>query len=722
MNISVEQTIHLTTKNTQLSLLVLDSGHLLLGYFGKKIGEVSLAYVVEEIQRASYMADTDGIKDFKLEQLPNLYPAFGNPDLRTPAHLERDASGSAIADFRYKSHSFSNEKKPLKELPYCQSQEDVTTLTIILEDALTKNELAITLSAFEKQDVFTQSVCYHNHSEATIQIENMQSLSLDFLSDRFDLITLNGAWGRETKINRRPLVQGIQGVDSKRGASGHGQNPFIALVDPQTNDEQVTAIACSLLYSGNFQASAEVDMHQNTRLQIGINPFQFSWELVSGDSFTTPEAVFFYTDQGLNTLSQTFHRFYQNCLLRGPWAKKSRPVLLNSWETFYFDFNREKLEKLAEKAKEIGIECFVVDDGWFSKRADSSSSLGDWVPNEAKLGGSLTDVIQSIHQKKMLFGLWLEPEMVSPDSDLYRNHPDWIIQSPGRTPQLIREQYVLDLSLKEVQDHLIVVLTTLLKTYKIDYIKWDMNRNMTDLWSGGLPANRQNELAHRYILGLYRILEEVTQAFPHVLFESCAGGGGRFDPGMLYYMPQTWTSDDSDAISRLSIQEGTSFVYPPVAMSCHVSAVPNHQLGRMTSLNTRTTVAQQGNFGYELDLNQLSKSEEDELKQQIVSYKKERETLQFGIHYRLSPYDKNQVAWQKKNEKTGDIIVSHVTILVQPNTVQKRLKLEGLNPQASYSFENTVRTGSELMEIGLMIPRPSHDFYASQWFLKKVKE
>lgn len=714
--------LHLVTKHAQLSLQVLPSGHVALVYLGSRIGETDLSYVVTDIKRASYLADTDSIKDFKLEQISQLYPAYGNPDLRTPAHKEVYSDGSRISDFRYSHHEFLTVKPQLDGLPYA-SGDQTQTLRLVLQDTVTDCELAITITAFYDHDVFTQSVQFTNGTKEELTIQSLQSLNLDLLTDQYDLITLTGAWGREMGISRRGLYQGIQGVDSKRGASGHGQNPFIALADAETMENQGSVIACSLLYSGNFSALAEVDMHQNTRLQLGINPFEFDWTLAAGEAFQTPEACFLYTDQGLNAMSQTFHRFFQDCVVRSRYADKERPVLLNNWEATYFDFDAQKLTALADEAAAVGVELFVLDDGWFGDRKDDTTSLGDWQPNEEKLGGTLNELVQRITAKGLRFGLWLEPEMVSPASDLYHAHPDWAVQVAGRTPQQVRHQYVLDLCNPAVQEYLIATLTELLTTADIRYVKWDMNRNLTDCYSPTLAPKRQSEFAHRYILGLYRILAAVTTRFPDVLFEGCAGGGGRFDAGMLYYMPQSWASDDTDAIERLKIQAGTALVYPPVAMGCHISAVPNHQVGRITEIATRAVVAQQGNFGYELNLLALSEEEKLVIKEQIATYKKRRRTLQFGLHYRLRVYDKeNEFAWMKVSKDGTQAIISHVTLLAKPNTVPKRLKLLGLQPELFYRMGDTVRSGKEWQQIGISLPKPTHDFFAAQWELTQTEQ
>ena len=728
MNIKARHTLQLTTEKTQLNLVVLETGHVIWGYLGRRFSDAAdesgpeLDYVAHEIARASYMADTDNIKDYKLEQLPLLYPAYGNTDLGMPAHSERFPDGSRVSDFRYESHCYVKEKPILDGLP--SAFADVSqTLIVSLKETISGDSLQIILTAYPEYDVYTQSVSYHRKDQGSLKLEELTSLNLSFLRDDFDLLTLSGAWGRENEICRRALVQGVQGLESRRGASGHGQNSFFCLCDPEVTEDHGDLVAGTLLYSGNFKVLAQVDMHQNTRVQLGIQPDNFSWHLEEGESFTTPEAVFMSCTDGLDQMSRRFHRFFSECVIRSSWKKRQRPVLINNWEATYFDFDKQTLCDLAEAAVEVGVELFVLDDGWFGQRNDDTSSLGDWFPNVEKLGGSLQDFIHSIKKKGLLFGLWLEPEMISENSRLYQEHPDWVIQVPGRNPQAVRNQFVLDLSRSEIQDYLISILDTLLTENDIDYIKWDMNRNLTDLYSPTLTPDRQLEISHRYILGLYRILEEITHRHPQVLFESCAGGGGRFDGGMLFYMPQIWTSDDTDAIARLNIQKGTALVYPPAAMGCHISAVPNHQVGRITSMETRNAVAQQGNFGLELNLLTLSEAEKAKCKELIAVYKENRQILQFGEQSRLKVYDEvNEAAWQKIGSD-GEVIVTHINILNKPNTVPKRLRLKHLDFQQRYRINgDDIRSGGELMQIGLMIPPTVEDFVAVTWTLHPLSE
>ncbi|MEO1771605.1 alpha-galactosidase [Candidatus Enterococcus ferrettii] len=718
-----QRTFHIQVKHTSLVLHVLPTGHVTVIYWGKRLESKSLAYVIQDIGRASYISDTDGIKDFKLEQLPQAMPTHGNSDLRTPALVLEYADGSRITNLRYKDFKVYSGKERLPGMPTITSGEEVETVEILLEDYLQQVTVKLIFSAFYEYNAITQSVVVTNLSKSNVTIEKVVSSNIDFLDAAYDVCYLSGAWGRETHRQVRPLSQGAFLLDSKRGASGHGQNPFLALADKQANENSGSIYSMNMVYSGNFQAIAEVDMHQNTRMQMGINPFDFAWQLVPQESFYTPETVLIYSDQGYNQLSAIYHRFYRECLMKSSHAEKVRPVLINNWEATYFDFDKRKLLSLAKEAADCGIELFVLDDGWFGKRSDTTTSLGDWQPNHQKLGGSLSGLIEEIGQLGLQFGLWVEPEMVSPDSELYRAHPDWIIQVAGRDPQLARHQYVLDLANPAVQNYLITELSTLLEKENIAYIKWDMNRNITDSGSSYLAVAQQKELSHRYILGLYHVLEILTEQFPEVLFESCAGGGGRYDPGMLYYMPQTWTSDDTDAIERLPIQSGTSLIYPPISMGCHVSAVPNHQVGRITSMDTRGIVAMQGNLGYELDLTQLSTEEKLLVKEQVVQYKEIREIVQLGQLIRLTEIEnQNQYAWLYRSKDATAFVVSFVQVLARANTVPKRLKLAGLDAKAYYQVGERICTGSELMSIGLKLDKPIEDYAGQRWLVKKIEK
>ncbi|MEG0452111.1 MAG: alpha-galactosidase [Coprobacillus sp.] len=715
-----KRVFHLQTQKTSMIIGVLESGHLACLYWGNKVSDHEFLYIIKDIKKGSYLSNTDEIDIFKLEQIPLLYPAYGNPDMRTPAYMFEYEDGSRISDFRYHDYCIYNGKKKLAGMPTVLSQE-ANVLELQLVDNVTQLYMTICFSVFEDYNAITQSIKIENRSQETIVIDKIMSSCWSFLSDQFHSLTLTGAWGRECHIHKQSLQQGLFVLDSKRGASGHGQNPFIALMDKDASEYYGNIYAMNFVYSGNFEIDIEVDMHQNTRLMMGINSFDFKWNLQSSESFETPEVVMIHSGQGLHEMTNRYHHLYVDCLMQSAFAKKERPILINNWEATYFDFNKDKIMNIVDAASHIGIELFVLDDGWYGLRNDDKSSLGDWYANEDKLGGTLAKLADEVNQRGLKFGLWIEPEMVSPNSNLYRNHPEWIIRVPKRVPQQARYQYVLDLTQTKVQDYIIDTISTIIDNAHIEYIKWDMNRNITDIGSLNLPSYQQKEVSHRYILGLYRILETITNKYKHVLFEGCAGGGGRTDPGILYYMPQIWVSDDSEAIDRLDIQRGNSLVYPQVSMGCHVSSSPNHQNGRKTSLNTRGIVAMEGNFGYELDLSKLNCEEIDEMKEQVSFYKQYRKTLQFGELFILLDSE-NEKAWMKI---LGDeIIVSYIKILTHTNIVPKRLKLKGLENESLYCIDEmkSIHKGNVLMNIGLDLLKPDGDFFSQQWVLHKIVE
>lgn len=718
------KTFHLRTKNTSYVLKVMETGHLSHLYWGRKLKADNLEYFVRRRGFGSFAADTDNISGFQLELIPQECPTFGATDLRSPSLEFQYEDGTSATDLRYKSHRIYEGKQRLSDLPavYVESEEEATSLEITLVDSLKNLEVILTYNVFENFDAITRSLKIVNNSDEKINIERVLSSNVDFTTDEFDFIQLSGSWGRERHILRNPLRSGSQAIESRRGASSHAQNPFIALCSKDANEEYGDVYGFSLVYSGNFLANVEVDMYRNARAQIGINPFDFKWLLESKEEFQAPEVVLVYSSKGLNGMSQIYHNLYRKRLCRGIYRDKVRPVLINNWEATYFDFNEVKIKEIAKEASKLGMELFVLDDGWFGNRNDDKSSLGDWFVNESKLKGGLSKLAKDINNMGLEFGLWFEPEMISPISKLYEKHPNWCIHIPGRTRSQARSQLILDLSRKEVCDYIIESISKILESANISYVKWDMNRNMTEVGSLGLTSERQRETAHRYILGLYRVMEEITSRFPNVLFESCSGGGGRFDPGMLYYMPQTWTSDDTDAIERLKIQFGTSMVYPPISMGCHVSAVPNHQANRITPLETRWVSAMAGNFGYELDITKLSEEEKEELKEQISLYKEIRETVQFGTLYRLkSPFNSNEVAWMMISEDKNEIVVSYVRQWALVNESFSNLKLTALDKDSEYEIigEDIVLSGDELMYIGLNIPELYGDYVSKLWRLKR---
>lgn len=720
------QTFHLKTKKTSYIFKVLESGHLCHLYWGKKLSVNSLDYLVEKNLLGSFLANTDNIGTFQLEATAQEYPSYGATDLRSPAIELQFEDGTTTTDLRYEGYNIYTGKTSLKGLPstYVENDNEATTLEIYLKDSLKNVKVILKYSVFEEFDAITKSVKIVNESEEEVNILRALSANVDFKEDDFDFIHLSGAWARERHIVRTELRSGMQSIESRRGASSHAQNPFMALARKGSHEEHGDVYGFSLVYSGNFLAAVEVDMYNKSRAQIGINPFDFNWLLEKGEEFQGPEAVLVYSPNGLRGMSHIYNDLYGKRLCRGKYRDKVRPILINNWEATYFDFNETNIKEIAKEASSLGIELFVLDDGWFGKRDDDTTSLGDWFVNEEKIKGGLGKLSKEINDMGLQFGLWFEPEMVSPKSELYKKHPDWCIHVPGRNRSTAREQLILDLSRDEVCDYIIKAVSEVLESASISYVKWDMNRNMSEIGSLGLSAKRQRETAHRYMLGLYKILEEITTRFPDILFESCSGGGGRFDPGMLYYMPQTWTSDDTDAIERLKIQFGTSLVYPSASMGCHVSAVPNHQVHRITPIETRGVVAMAGNFGYELDITKLTEEEKDIIKDQVKLYKEIRETVQFGDVFRLlSPFESNEVAWMNISTDKSEIVVNYVKQYGEPNTWNKSLKLVRLDEEAKYEIVNEDMDlgGDELMNIGLIIPELRGDYRSKQWILRKNK-
>nr|WP_302418361.1 alpha-galactosidase [uncultured Romboutsia sp.] len=720
------KTFNLSTSKTSYVLKVLDSNHVAHVYWGKKIKAKNLDYVLRSKNWGSFLTNTDNIDDFMLEMTPQEYPGYGSTDLRTPAVELQFSDGTSATDFRYESHNIYAGKNKLNNLPatYVEDENEAMTLELTLVDSLKNVKLILSYSVFEEFDAITRSVKIINESNEDVNINRVLSANVDFRDSDYELLQLSGAWARERHIIRKEIRSGSQSIESRRGSSSHAQNPFMALVRKDTTEQHGEVYGFSLIYSGNFLANVEVDMYENARAQIGINPFDFTWLLKSKEEFTAPEAVLVYSNEGLTGMSHIYNCLYGKRLCKGKYRDEVRPILINNWEATYFDFNETKIKEIAREATNLGMELFVLDDGWFGKRDDDNSSLGDWFVNEEKLKGGLNKLATEINEMGLQFGLWFEPEMVSPISELYKEHPDWCIHIPGRNRSEARRQLILDYSREDVCNYIIEKISEVLSSAPISYVKWDMNRNMSEIGSAKLPANRQREVAHRYILGLYKVLEEITTRFPDVLFESCSGGGGRFDPGMLYYMPQTWTSDNTDAIERLKIQFGTSMVYPNASIGCHVSAVPNHQVDRITPIETRGIVAMSGNFGYELDITKLPESEKEIIKEQVKLYKEIRETIQFGKCYRLSsPFENNDIAWMFISKDCEEIIVSFVRTLAKPNSKFISLKLVGLDESSKYEIlgENIIVGGDELMNIGLNVPELKGDYQAKMWRLKKVK-
>lgn len=708
------KTFHLFNDNISYIMNVLPTGHLMQLYCGKKVHDrEDFSYLIETSARptTTYLSE-EWHNKYTFTHLKQEYPVYGTTDFRHPAIEIKQNNGSNISNFCYKSHSISSGKPKLAGLPatYTENDNEAQTLTIVLEDELTYVQVELLYTLFAQGGIIARSAKITNNGAETVHLTTAMSLCLDLPDCNYEWLQFSGSWARERHLKVRKLEQGITSVESTRGASSHEHNPFVILKRPSTDENKGEAIGFSLVYSGNFLAQAEVDTHDVTRVLIGINPFCFDWKLASGGSFQTPEAVMVYTADGLNDLSQTYHKLYQKRLARGYWRDRPRPILINNWEATYFDFNEDKLVKIAQKAKECGVELFVLDDGWFGKRTSDTAGLGDWVPNTDLLPNGITGLSHRIEELGMKFGLWIEPEMTNMNSDLYRAHPDWILHVPGRHPSECRHQYVLNYSRPEVVDYIYNMLAKILTEGKVSYIKWDMNRYITECYSVALPADQQGEVFHRYILGVYSLYERLTTNFPHILFESCASGGARFDPGLLYYAPQGWTSDDSDAVERLKIQYGTSYCYPVSSMGSHVSVIPNHQVYRNTPLHTRANVAYFGTFGYELDLNKLMAEEQEEVKEQIKFMKQYREVIQFGTFYRLnSPFNGNVTSWMVVSEDKKTAIVGWYRVLNGINLPYSRVQLQGLNSDYCYETVGTQEChfGDELMNIGLIINDPS---------------
>ncbi len=702
------KTFHLYNHEISYIMTVLPGGQLGQLYFGKAVRDrEDFSHLAEYSFRnmASYLSeDQDTVS---LEHLKQEYPVYGTTDYREPAVEVIQTNGSRLSDLSYAGFLIIQGKPQLPGLPavYVEKEDEAATLIITLKDSVTGLSVQLFYTIFEERPVITRSVCFTNQGCEALHLGRAMSLSMDFPDCDYEWLQFSGVWARERHLKTRNLEPGIVSVGSMRGSSSHEHNPFIILKRPHTDESQGEAVGFSLIYSGNFLAQAEVDNQNVTRILLGIHPDTFDWKLEPGADFQTPEAVMAYTCRGLNELSQSFHSLYQKRLARGYWRDRPRPILLNNWEATYFDFNEDLLVEIADRAKKCGVELFVLDDGWFGARRNDRAGLGDWTANKELLPDGISGLSKRIEALGMKFGLWFEPEMVNADSDLYRAHPDWILQMPGRRASLGRHQHVLDFSRKEVVDCIYNMMAALLREAKISYIKWDMNRYITECYCAALPADQQGEVFHRYILGVYDLYERLTSEFPHVLFESCASGGARFDPGMLYYAPQAWTSDDTDAIERLKIQYGTSYCYPVSSMGSHVSAVPNHQLHRNTPLYTRANTAYFGTFGYELDLNKLTEDEREEVKKQIAFMKEYRGLIQFGTFYRLcSPFEGNITAWMVVSPDKKTAIIGWYKTLNQVNAPFSRIRLQGLDPELCYHLEGCSQTfyGDELMNAGLI--------------------
>ncbi len=715
----------LETKSSTYQMQVDEYGFLRHLYYGRLVNGQDMSYIFNYHDCGFSGNPYDvGNRYISLDTMPQEYTSAGVGDYRVRSVAAVNADGSRCVSFRYSGHTIEKGKYGLPGLPAVYDNGgEAMTLTIMLADAVTGLEVKLYYGVFEELDIITRAVSFSNSSEKTIVLEKAMSLCLDISYGEWDIIHFQGRHCHERIIERQPAGHCVTKISSNRGISSHQHNPFVIICDHEATETAGDCFGAMLMYSGNFDAEIELTQLENVRLVMGIGTEGFSWRLNPGEVFTTPEAVLCYAD-GLTQLSHRLHRAIKDNICRGKFKRAHRPVLINSWEAMYFNVSEEKCYALAKEAADLGIELFVLDDGWFHDRNYDNAGLGDWYENKEKLPDGLKSLSDKVHGLGMLFGLWVEPEMVNEDSDLFRAHPEWALSVPGRAPTLGRGQLVLDMSRQDVVDFLYEAISRLIREGKLDYIKWDFNRCMCDIYSHELPADSQGEVFHRYVLGLYSLLERLTSEFPDVLFEGCAGGGGRFDAGMLYYTPQIWCSDDTDPIERLRIQEGTSFAYPVSAMGAHVSASPNHQTGRKTPLETRGVVAMSGAFGYELDLGKLTRDEKDEVRMQVEMFRRDEELIHNGLLYRLSSLKKNcgYSAWQIVSEDRSKSVVNYVAHEPKPNSWATNLKLRGLDPDALYFIEEEEMcfTGSSLMGGGYTFLRPTGDYTSYQIHLRKV--
>lgn len=700
---------HLYNQEISYIIKILDNDQPGQLYYGKRLTHrEDFSHLFEYAMRDMSPYAFEGNSTFSLENIKQEYPTFGCGDMRFPAYEIERENGSHVVEFVYKEHKIYNGKPKLEGLPatYVESDDEAQTLELVLEDTSINTRIVLLYTIYEAFPVIARSVRFECDSDEKITLLSAMSACVDLPDKDYEMIDLAGVWARERHVRRHKLDYGIQSIYSMRGCSSYQFNPFLALARENADEFQGQVYGFSLVYSGNFLAQTEVDNYDTARVLMGIHPNGFKWTLGKGESFQTPEMVMVYSEAGLNGMSQTFHKLYRTRLARGTWRDKVRPILINSWEAFYFDFDAPKLLGLADAATDLGMELFVLDDGWFGKRDDSTSSLGDWYPNEEKLKGTLKELAEKINAKGLKFGLWIEPEMTNKDSDLYRAHPDWLLAEQGKRICHSRTQYVLDFSKKEVREYIGDMLENLLAEVPVSYIKWDMNRTFSEVFSNGNDREYQGKVCHKYILGVYELYERLTSRFPHVLFESCASGGARFDPGMLYYAPQGWTSDDTDAIERLKIQYGTSMVYPVSCMGSHVSASPNHQTNRVTPIETRADVAYFGTFGYELDLLKLGEEDKAEIRRQIAFMKEKRNLIQKGTFYRLkSPFEGNETAWMIVSEDQKKALVGYYRVMQPVNVGFKRLKLKGLKEDTCYKVSGYAYDcyGDELMQVGMIL-------------------
>ena len=717
----------LSTKNSMYQMQVGDYDTLLHLYYGANVGETEITYRIIPMDRGfsgnPYEAGND--RTFSLDVLPQEYSGYGNGDYRINGMEAEHEDGSDVVRLCYESYEIRSGKYHLNGMPAMFGTDDeAQTLDIVLCDRVQNLKVHLLYGVFPNLDVITRAVRFENKGEQTVTLQRAMSMELDYLNRHMDFIHFYGRHGMERQTERLPLHHGVQSLESMRGTSSHQHNPFVILCDRSASEVIGDCFGFALVYSGNFLCEIELDQLDQTRLVMGIHPYHFSYRLEKGEVFETPEVIMGYSGEGLGKLSNIFHDAYRSNLIRSKYVNQPRPILINNWEATYFHFDGDKLLSIAEAAKDIGLDLFVLDDGWFGKRDDDNSGLGDWVVNEEKLKTNLPDLVKKINHLGMKFGLWIEPEMISEDSDLFRMHPDWCMKIPGRDPVRGRFQLNLDITRKEVRDYVMKQIFDVMDKCHVEYIKWDMNRSLCNVYSMGLPPERQGEVFHRYVLGLYDMMERLVSRYPDLLFENCSGGGGRFDAGMLYYSPQIWCSDNTDAIDRLKIQYGTSFGYPVSTMGAHVSVCPNHQNGRITPLETRGVVASAGTFGFELNLADMTEEDKEYARVMICEYREQEHLIQSGDYYRLTDpfHNLDYVMWEIVDKDKTEVIVKGVMLKNECNPRIHLIYLRGLKPEGRYQDKETgqIYTGAALMKAGLPLPVQMGDYRAVKFYFTEV--
>lgn len=719
-------TLH--TKNSTYQMKVDDKGVLLHTYYGKRTDETDYSYLISFADRgfSGNIAAARGDRTYSLDYLPQEFPVCGSGDYRVSC-LNADL-GAGVNDclLFFDSYRTYRGKYSLEGLPamFAEDGDPVETLEILLKDY--KDDLYVRLlyGVFEDHDMITRSVVIENKTGQDVKLSRVMSTCLDFSDKDLDMIHFYGKHAGERQAERLSLFHGITELRSTRGTSSHQHNPFVIVAKKDTNENRGECFGFSLVYSGGFHVQAETDQIDQVRLVMGMDDSDFLWTLYPGEKFTAPEVCMTYSGSGLGGLSRSIHDGFYRHLIRSPWKDKRRPVLVNNWEATYFSFDGKVLLDIAREAAKMDLDMLVLDDGWFGKRDDDYSGLGDWFVNEKKLGCSLKELSAQIHEMGLSFGLWFEPEMISEDSDLYRAHPEWAMVVPGREPIRGRSQLVLDMSREDVVEYLKERLFDIMDSADIRYIKWDMNRSLALAYGELFPRERQGELRHRYVLGLYEVMEALLARYPDLLLEGCSGGGGRFDAGMLYYAPQIWCSDNTDAIERLKIHYGTSFGYPMSAVSAHVSVCPNEQNGRVTPLKTRGICAMQGAFGYELDLGKMTEAEKEEVKAQVKTFKKHYKLFQFGDYYRISsPFENGDfTAWEYADREGKEACLSVVFTDLHGNPAPHIVKFEGLCKEKRYEVSRDGEplgefSGAALMNGGLLLPVPRENYDSCQFYV-----